>query len=49
MMEAVHTTEMSVFFNETVWCYISEGCHLDTCCHENVTSHVFNFILKQIK
>jgi hypothetical protein len=28
MMEAVCTSQTSINFNETVWCYIPEGCHL---------------------
>jgi hypothetical protein len=28
MMEAVHTSETLVYFNETTWCYIPEGCNL---------------------
>jgi hypothetical protein len=28
MMEAVHTSEMLVYFSETTWCYIPEGYHL---------------------
>jgi hypothetical protein len=28
MMEAVRTSETSVFFNETTWGYILEGYHL---------------------
>jgi hypothetical protein len=28
MMEAVHTSETSVYFNETTRRYIPEGCHL---------------------
>jgi hypothetical protein len=34
MIEAVHTSEMSVY-SETTWCCIKEGYHLHTCCHEN--------------
>jgi hypothetical protein len=36
MTEAVHAFEMLVYFNETTWCYITEGCHLHTHCHENL-------------
>jgi hypothetical protein len=39
MMEAVHTSETSVFFNETKWCYIQESCHLHTHRCENLKSH----------
>jgi hypothetical protein len=28
MMEAVCTSKMSVYFNETAWRYIPESCHL---------------------
>jgi hypothetical protein len=28
MMEAVCACETSVYFSETTWCYIPEGCHL---------------------
>jgi hypothetical protein len=28
VMEAVGTSETSVYFNETTQCYIPEGCHL---------------------
>jgi hypothetical protein len=28
MMQAVHTSETSVYFNETTWSYIPEACHL---------------------
>jgi hypothetical protein len=30
-MEAVRTSEMSVYFNVTTWHYIPEGYHLHTC------------------
>jgi hypothetical protein len=30
MMEAVCTSETSVYFNEIVWLYIPEDCHLHT-------------------
>jgi hypothetical protein len=38
MMEAVHTSETSVY-SETTWRYISEGSNLHMCCHENLKSH----------
>jgi hypothetical protein len=28
MMEAVHTSETSFYFNKTTWCYIADGSHL---------------------
>jgi hypothetical protein len=28
MMEAVCTSETSIYFNETTWHYIPDGCHL---------------------
>jgi len=37
-MEAVHTSEMSVYSNETTQRYIPEGFHLHTCHHENLKS-----------
>jgi hypothetical protein len=39
MMEAVHTSDMSVYFNKTTWRYIQESCHLHTCSCENLKSH----------
>jgi hypothetical protein len=39
MMEAVQTSETLVYF-ETTRCYVPEGCHLHTHCHENLKSHV---------
>jgi hypothetical protein len=32
MMEAVCTSETSVYFNDTTWCYIPEVCHVHTRC-----------------
>jgi hypothetical protein len=26
--DAVRISETSLYFNETTWCYIPEGCHL---------------------
>jgi hypothetical protein len=40
MMEAVRTSETSVYFNKTTWCYIPEVCHLHSCHGENLKSHV---------
>jgi hypothetical protein len=28
MMDAVHTSDTSVYFNEATWCYIPESYHL---------------------
>jgi hypothetical protein len=38
MMEAVRTSETSVYFNETTRPYIPESCHLHVCIlfHQNV-------------
>jgi hypothetical protein len=43
MMEAVCSSERSVFFNETTWQYIPEGCHLHTCC-ENLKYRIKSVI-----
>jgi hypothetical protein len=40
MMEAECTSEISVYFNETAWCYIPEGCHPHTQCHEKLKSQI---------
>jgi hypothetical protein len=42
MMEAVCTFETSVHFEETIWCYIPQGCLLHTHCHENLKSHNYS-------
>jgi hypothetical protein len=39
LMQAVHTSEMSVYFNETTWFSIPESCHLGTYRHENLKCH----------
>jgi hypothetical protein len=44
MMEAVCTSETSVCFNETVWQYIPEICHLHTCRCENLKSQLWRII-----
>jgi hypothetical protein len=44
MMEAVHTSETSVHFNVTTWCYIPEDYKLHTCHRENLKSH--NWVFK---
>jgi hypothetical protein len=47
VMEAVRTSEAPIYFNETTWRYIPEGCHLHTRRRENLKSHYqyINFIL----
>jgi hypothetical protein len=35
MMEAVHTSETSVYFNNSAWRYIPQSCHLYTTRSEN--------------
>jgi hypothetical protein len=40
MMEAVRTSETSVYFNETTQHCIPEGCHLHTRRGENLKSHI---------
>jgi hypothetical protein len=40
MMEAEHTSETSVYFKETTWCYIPESCHL-TRRSENRNAHLY--------
>jgi hypothetical protein len=39
IMEAVRTSETSVYFNETTRLFIPEGCHLHTRRLENLKSH----------
>jgi hypothetical protein len=39
MMEEVGTSEIPIYFYETIWCDIPEGCTFHTCSHENVKSH----------
>jgi hypothetical protein len=36
IMEAVRTSETSVYFNGTTWCYIPESCSLHTRRLENL-------------
>jgi len=38
MMEAVNMSEMSVYFYETTWYNIPEGCHVHIHCHEDLKS-----------
>jgi hypothetical protein len=37
-MVTVHTSKTSVCINKIKWRYIPEGCHLHTCCCENLKS-----------
>jgi hypothetical protein len=39
MLEAVRTSEMSVYFNKTTRRYIPDGCYLHTRRRENMNSH----------
>jgi hypothetical protein len=39
MMEAVHTSETSVYFYEITRRYNTEGCHLHALNRENLKSH----------
>jgi hypothetical protein len=39
MMEAVRSSETSVYFNYITWRYIPEDCNLHTRCRENLKSH----------
>jgi hypothetical protein len=43
MMEAVRTSETSVYFIDTIRCNISEDYHLHTRRRENLQSHKFIF------
>jgi hypothetical protein len=40
MMEAVYTSETSVYFKKTTQHYIPEGCGLHTYCCENLKYHI---------
>jgi hypothetical protein len=48
MMEAVHTSETSVNFNVTTWCYIPEDSKLHTC-HREIPALKITWILMQWK
>jgi hypothetical protein len=39
MMEAVHTSETSVYFSQSARCYILEICNLHSRRRENLTFH----------
>jgi hypothetical protein len=45
MVEAVRTSETSVYIHETVRHYIPEICHFHTCSRKNLKSDTDNFIL----
>jgi hypothetical protein len=40
MMEVVHTSETSIYCNETTQCYIPDSCQLYTQCRGNLKSHI---------
>jgi hypothetical protein len=40
VMEAERTSETFIYFNETTWYYVPEGCHLHTCHHHNLKSRM---------
>jgi hypothetical protein len=42
MMEAVRTSETSVYFKETIRHYIPEGSNIYTRRRENLKSHIFS-------
>jgi hypothetical protein len=45
MMEAVCTSETLVYSSETKQCYITEGSHYHTRCHENLKCHtVYSYV-----
>jgi hypothetical protein len=46
IMEAVHTSETSVNFNVTTWCYIPEDSKLHTRRRENLKSHKILHVLE---
>jgi hypothetical protein len=45
MMEAVCTSEMSVYIYKPTWHHIPEGCHLHKGCCKNLKSHIVTNIL----
>jgi hypothetical protein len=49
MMEAVRTSETSVYYNETTRRYIPEGSDLHTRCRENLKSHNEIILFKTLK
>jgi hypothetical protein len=44
-MEAVHTSETMVYFNETTPHYIQEYCYLETCMFLRTVKPTFNCII----
>jgi hypothetical protein len=47
MMEAVHTSEISICFDETTWHYIPENYRLHIRCRENLKSHSDYFLKRR--
>jgi hypothetical protein len=45
MIEAIRTSETSVYSNQTTRCHISEGSRLHTRCRENLKSHKVPIVL----
>jgi hypothetical protein len=43
MMEAICTSQTSVYFNDTTQHYTPEGCNIHTRCQENLESHKKHF------
>jgi hypothetical protein len=48
MMEAANTSETSVNFYQTTWCYNPEDSHLHTCCCENLKSFFLSFLFSGV-
>jgi hypothetical protein len=44
VMEAIRTSETSVYFNETTRRYIPEGCHLHTRRRKNLKFHKRDYV-----
>jgi hypothetical protein len=40
VMEAERTSETFIYFNETTWYYVPEGCHLHSCHDHNLKSRM---------
>jgi hypothetical protein len=45
MMEAICTSKMVVYFKETTWHYIPEGCNFHIRCCKNLKSHMLQKFL----
>jgi hypothetical protein len=43
------TSETSVYFNETTWCYILEGCHLHTRRRKNLKTLIVRIAIKEVR